>query len=178
MLQVLHPLLESNDPDIAVVGISNWSLDASKMNRAIHLSQPDPDYSDLMKTSWAILNSYKINKTECGKWQKQLSRLCESHLSFVSNQKFDHFFGLRDFYSLIKTFRNQPKNQEISDAVISMGIARNYGGIFEDKSSMERLFLQGKKEITAKSTNITKLIIDNTNDEEARHLLIISRVGF
>ena len=39
-LKVLHDLLEPASgklPNIAVVGISNWSLDAAKMNRAIHL---------------------------------------------------------------------------------------------------------------------------------------------
>lgn len=38
-LKVLHSLLEP--PKVAFVGISNWSLDASKMNRAITLSRPD-----------------------------------------------------------------------------------------------------------------------------------------
>ncbi len=45
-LKVLHNLIEPSFPkeqlDIAVVGISNWALDAAKMNRAIHLSRPDP----------------------------------------------------------------------------------------------------------------------------------------
>lgn len=45
-LKVLHGLLEPSYPketlDIAVVGISNWALDSSKMNRAVHLSRPEP----------------------------------------------------------------------------------------------------------------------------------------
>ncbi len=36
-LKVLHKILEN--PKISMVGVSNWSLDASKMNRAIHLSR-------------------------------------------------------------------------------------------------------------------------------------------
>ena len=48
-LKVLHGLIEPAFPkeelDVAVVGISNWALDAAKMNRAIHLSRPDPDIS-------------------------------------------------------------------------------------------------------------------------------------
>ena len=31
----------------AFVGISNWRLDASKMNRALYLARPDPDENDL-----------------------------------------------------------------------------------------------------------------------------------
>ena len=37
-LKVLHGILV--DPPIAVVGISNWTLDAAKMNRAICLQRP------------------------------------------------------------------------------------------------------------------------------------------
>ena len=40
-LKVLHSLLEP--PKVAFVGISNWSLDASKQNRGITLSKPEPD---------------------------------------------------------------------------------------------------------------------------------------
>lgn len=42
-LKVLHSLLDNNDSKIAFVGISNWRLDASKMNRALYLARPDPD---------------------------------------------------------------------------------------------------------------------------------------
>jgi E3 ubiquitin-protein ligase RNF213 len=45
-LKVLHGLIEPAYPkeslDIAVVGLSNWSLDSAKMNRVIHLSRPEP----------------------------------------------------------------------------------------------------------------------------------------
>ena len=51
-LKVLHSLLEP--PEVAVVGISNWSLDASKMNRAITLSRPDPDLEDLNQSAASI----------------------------------------------------------------------------------------------------------------------------
>ena len=49
-LKVLHSLLEPDfgkTAEVAVVGISNWALDAAKMNRAIHLSRPDPEQKDL-----------------------------------------------------------------------------------------------------------------------------------
>lgn len=51
-LKVLHSLLEF--PKVAVVGISNWALDASKMNRAITLSRPDPDKNDLIESARSI----------------------------------------------------------------------------------------------------------------------------
>ena len=39
-LKVLHSLLEPEKAEIAFVGISNWRLDASKMNRVVFLSSP------------------------------------------------------------------------------------------------------------------------------------------
>lgn len=56
-LKVLHRLLEpelSEFPEVAVVGISNWALDAAKMNRAIHLSRPEPTLDDLHETGLSI----------------------------------------------------------------------------------------------------------------------------
>ena len=59
-LKVLHRLLEPEEkelPDVAVVGISNWALDAAKMNRAIHLSRPEPTLEDLEETGQSILEA-------------------------------------------------------------------------------------------------------------------------
>ena len=41
-LKVLHSLLEIEERKIGFIGISNWRLDASKMNRALYLARPDP----------------------------------------------------------------------------------------------------------------------------------------
>lgn len=57
-LKVLHSLLEP--PQVAVIGLSNWSLDAAKMNRAVHASRPPLSDRDLKETALAIRNS--INK--------------------------------------------------------------------------------------------------------------------
>ena len=63
-LKVLNSELEydlnEGQNQIAFVGISNWKLDASKMNRGIFLSIPEPDEGDLIKTSVTIAES--INK--------------------------------------------------------------------------------------------------------------------
>ena len=56
-LKVLHSLLEVENRDIAFVGISNWRLDASKMNRALYLARPDPDEDDITFTALSIYNS-------------------------------------------------------------------------------------------------------------------------
>lgn len=56
-LKVLHSLLEVENRRIAFVGISNWRLDASKMNRAVYLARPDPGEEDLKFTALSIYNS-------------------------------------------------------------------------------------------------------------------------
>ena len=53
-LKVLHGILV--DPPISVVGISNWTLDAAKMNRAICLQRPEPREGDLQLTGESIIN--------------------------------------------------------------------------------------------------------------------------
>jgi hypothetical protein len=53
-LKVLHNLLELENRRIAFIGISNWRLDASKMNRALYLARPDPDEEDLKETALSI----------------------------------------------------------------------------------------------------------------------------
>jgi E3 ubiquitin-protein ligase RNF213 len=55
-LKVLHNKLEIENRKIGFVGISNWRLDASKMNRALYLARPDPDEDDLIFTAKCIFN--------------------------------------------------------------------------------------------------------------------------
>ena len=59
-LKVIHSQLEydENKEKISFIGISNWPLDASKMNRGIHLSIPEPYKEDLTETALAIAKSY------------------------------------------------------------------------------------------------------------------------
>lgn len=38
-LKVLHRILE-DDKNVPMIGISNWSLDASKMNRVVFANRP------------------------------------------------------------------------------------------------------------------------------------------
>ena len=55
-LKVLHSLLEVENRCIGFLGISNWRLDASKMNRALYLARPDPNEDDLKSTAISIFN--------------------------------------------------------------------------------------------------------------------------
>jgi E3 ubiquitin-protein ligase RNF213 len=103
-LKVLHSLLEVENRDIGFVGISNWRLDASKMNRALYLARPDPSEEDLKFTAKCIFNQI------CNKMYTH-HNLIENLASAYSDLKvylkrekpeYQDFYGLRDFYHLIK----------------------------------------------------------------------------
>jgi hypothetical protein len=104
-LKVIHSELEYDDNELKVgfVGISNWILDASKMNRTIFLGVPPLEEKDLEDTAieigsnldLEIFNQYKdlfINlvKTYC------------KYKNDIKSSSQNEFHGLRDFYHLIK----------------------------------------------------------------------------
>jgi hypothetical protein len=91
-LKVLHKLLEH--PEVAVVGISNWTLDRAKMNRAIHLTRPEPTIEDLKDTAMGIITNHHLSAS--------LRSLAEAYYHVYHNLKNTDFFGLRDYYHLIK----------------------------------------------------------------------------
>jgi len=61
-LKVLHSELETEENKISFVGISNWFIDASKMNRVIYNIVQDPDQEDIIETGKEIAKSYENNE--------------------------------------------------------------------------------------------------------------------
>ena len=59
-------LYDNNKQKVDFIGITNWNLDAAKLNRALSLSVPDldEDIDDLRETSITIANSYNSNFAE------------------------------------------------------------------------------------------------------------------
>ena len=128
-LKVLHNLLEEKDLKVAFVGISNWTLDASKMNRAVYLARWDLDKVDLLEIfeQFETLNQNLLRmnpsliQTSFGMepnlaqgdevFSKLKDVISETYLEFREYQTMEYlhknFHGTRDFYSLIKfVFRN------------------------------------------------------------------------
>lgn len=54
-LKVLHYMLV--DPPVAIIGLSNWTLDSSKMNRAICLQRPELSEADIIRTGHSIISN-------------------------------------------------------------------------------------------------------------------------
>ena len=135
-LKALHPLLEdgcidddkpSPDKKVAFVGISNWALDPAKMNRGILLSRTPPDIQDLIKIGRGI------GEKSCAQLTNPLiPDLAEGYMAVYTTQKRE-YFGLRDFYSLVKMVSGLAKerNHELSYRNIELCVKRNFGKLTE-----------------------------------------------
>ncbi|XP_057290514.1 E3 ubiquitin-protein ligase rnf213-alpha-like isoform X3 [Hydractinia symbiolongicarpus] len=179
-LKALHPLLEDGtdgsedltiDGDelkkkrVAFIGISNWSLDPAKMNRGIMLCRGQPDLNELISTAKDICGSDPRVKHLIS---TLLEPLAESYLKIYEDQKEceklkkykkEEFFGLRDFYSLIKMVfclarwkKGIPSLYDIEHAV-----KRNFSGMDELdpwKIFKEHLqqYLEDEEELPAQSS--------------------------
>ena len=121
-LKVLHPLLER--PSIGFIGLSNWAIDPAKMNRGVFVSRSDPDKEDLIRTALGITH-------DVPNIQLHVSKLTDLYLHIYENcQPRRDFYGLRDFFSMIKMLRFAVKFQggNVSFSLLKKIVERNFGG--------------------------------------------------
>ena len=179
-LKVLHSILEPGKgklPDVAVVGISNWALDAAKMNRAIHLSRPEPTPNDLGETAISLYQAKVQSERDLDATTKNvLYCLANAYHEYQSKQGHANFHGLRDYYSLVKSLPYGSCN-DINQ--ISVALQRNFGGIPVESSKVEEVFVNKlKSQLPANekgaSIPVTILIQNNLDDRKARHLMLIT----
>ncbi|XP_065534709.1 E3 ubiquitin-protein ligase RNF213-like isoform X6 [Lathamus discolor] len=132
-LKTLHPLLEGGCVDdenpepyqkVGFLGISNWALDPAKMNRGLFVIRTDPSKEELVKTAEGICAAHTSFKN----MKHLFPLLAEFYCNVLKAQK-NEFFGLRDFYSLIKTILHYFQEKNISQYEnIIKAIQRNFGG--------------------------------------------------
>ena len=198
-LKVIHSELEydqnEGDKKVAFVGISNWSLDAAKMNRGISISIPEPDEEDNKDTSFTIGNSY--DEVMAGRYKNFFENLGISYFNYKKYLKINHssdgkdeLHGNRDFYHLVKNAaRNmiiKENNKQLNEQTLIEcaidSIERNFSGIQYDengtKASLE-IYKQIFHEIypscpVNKEYDVLKRIKENLNDLNSRYLLISS----
>lgn len=185
-LKVLHSLLEPENqinPDVSVVGISNWALDSAKMNRAIHLSRPEMSENELFETALSITESlmgdFSTMPDKFAEMFAKIKSLAGTYWRYNGNQKYKNFHGLRDFYSLIKYIGNgillDKQNDEEIDNVIVRGLLRNFGGLSKELSiSMLSDFETCLTTNCNRDFDVISLIKDNLNDTQSRHLMLIT----
>ena len=179
-LKVLHSILEPGKgklPDVAVVGISNWALDAAKMNRAIHLSRPEPTPNDLEETAISLYRANVQSERELDASTKNvLNCLANAYHEYQSKQERVNFHGLRDYYSLVKSLRAD-SCKDMNE--INVALKRNFGGIPVELSNVQPIFMEKLKmhvPTSGKDVSIpvTTLIQENLYDFKARHLMLIT----
>ena len=201
-LKVIHSELEYDQNEgenkIAFIGISNWNLDAAKMNRGISISIPEQDEDDNQLTALTIGKSYNINFEL--NYENIYKKLGSTYYKYKKKLKAEHkvdgkedFHGNRDFYHLVKIIsRNiikKKKDKLLDDNTllecIINGIERNFSGLkFEGDKTSTEIFQESFKECfkeiyplykVSKEYNVLSRIKENINDLESRYLLIISK---
>jgi hypothetical protein len=186
-LKVLHPLLEERN-EIGFIGLSNWKLDLSKMNRVIFVARPDMSSKDLMLTC----ESKEENSTNLN---ARLKILSESYAEFRKSQGKEtsfhpNFYGSRDFYQMIRIIKAQwPKIRGLEkeldkiDLLVETAIERNFSGMCLENGRQRssyalRQLYNSKCRVDSKLSNegssSIELIFQNLIDNDSRHLMIFS----
>ena len=191
-LKVIHSELDGNQ-EIGFVGISNWTLDASKMNRGIHLSIPEPDLNDLLLTSITIAKGIYEEIGNIEPYKNIIENLTKSYFDYKQYllKKYESnydFHGARDFYYLIKIASRLIKDNSDNKSLESIAmesIERNFGGLELNKED-NNIWNSTKKfkEIFNKYQNnnieninkydIFNCIKNNITGENNRYLLIMT----
>jgi hypothetical protein len=172
-LKVLHGMLVK--PPIAIVGLSNWTLDPAKMNRAICLQRTDPSPSDIHLTATRIVSS---EKNYLNQW---LEPLAKAYHQIYTTQKGREFIGMRDYYSLIKYLKSTLDKQQMDliPDILTFALCRNFGGKPEIMTNILSTFhsecFSGEAPEVLPPTQ--DLLLANLNDKSARHLMVLTKNG-
>ena len=182
---------------LAFIGVSNWPFDASKMNRGIHLSIPEPNKEDLTKTSIAIAESFDIRLTQ--DYMKYFEYLANTYFDYKkelrnSPEKFEinpidsssnvinnmkEFHGTRDFYYLIKIVcklfieNGFTNDQDKIYSILNESIERNFGGL---DNSIKLFKAKLKKYVPSiedeQKYDVMNCIANNIQDSKSRYILV------
>ncbi|WAR07278.1 R213A-like protein [Mya arenaria] len=161
-LKTLHPLLEDGcqgdeDPEpfmkVAFIGISNWALDPAKMNRGILVQREVPDLEELQNSARGICGSSEDLRN-------LIEPLSKSYLDVFAQatEKMREFFGLRDFYSLVKMVYSFVEKSHKAPTWYEMlhAILRNFGGL--DQVNPEEIFKKHLARVISCNTEVCRNI--------------------
>ncbi|XP_077922358.1 E3 ubiquitin-protein ligase RNF213 isoform X3 [Halichoerus grypus] len=191
-LKALHPLLEygciEDDPaphkKVGFIGISNWALDPAKMNRGIFVSRGSPNKKELIESAQGICSSEPLVQQRVQGYLAPFARAYET----VCQKQDKEFFGLRDYYSLIKMVFAKAKasNREPSPRDIAQAVLRNFSG--KDDIQALDIFTANLPEVKCSEEVSTMQLIQQNmysdlqkvsgkelDDSESRYLLVLTR---
>ncbi|XP_043106269.1 E3 ubiquitin-protein ligase rnf213-alpha-like isoform X2 [Puntigrus tetrazona] len=183
-LKTLHPLLEEGCIDdqpvphkkVGFIGISNWALDPAKMNRGIFVSRGDPDEKELIESAKGICSSDAMILERVRNYFQPFAR---AYLNICTKEG-KGFFGLRDYYSLIKMMFSVAKAyvQKPSAEQIVKAVLRNFSG----KDNVDavtvftsRLNVKPRLETISAIELVRENITAIGQDEECRYLLVLTK---
>lgn len=192
-LKALHPLLEDGciedspapHKKVGFIGISNWALDPAKMNRGLSVSRGRPSEKELVESARGICSSDPLVQN---KVQGYFGPLARAYQQICQTQD-KEFFGLRDYYSLIKMVFSAARvaNKEPSQLDVARAVLRNFSG----KDNMDVLELFGAQLPVAgcgPEVSTMHMIRENVlgshrpagggselDDSETRYLLVLTR---
>ncbi|XP_008404832.1 E3 ubiquitin-protein ligase rnf213-alpha-like isoform X1 [Poecilia reticulata] len=182
-LKTLHPLLEEGCVDekpqphqrVGFIGISNWALDPAKMNRGIFVSRGDLSETELIKSAEGICASER-NILE--KIKNLFQPFAKAYITVCKEGK--GFFGLRDFYSLIKMIFSITKTSNECPTVdqIAGAVLRNFSGK-DDVKVIDIFFRELRCDFSNTSISTIDMIKESIfpacQMEENRYLLILTK---
>ncbi|XP_041853322.1 E3 ubiquitin-protein ligase rnf213-alpha isoform X2 [Melanotaenia boesemani] len=183
-LKTLHPLLEEGCIDdeplphkkVGFIGISNWALDPAKMNRGIFVSRGDPDEKELIESAKGICSSDVMVLERVRDFFQPFAR---AYLN-VCRKQGKGFFGLRDYYSLIKMIfagakasQRKPTAEETVKAVL-----RNFSGR-DDVDAVTVFTTRLQIAPNLESISTIEFVKENIQavgqEEECRYLLVLTK---
>ncbi|XP_066446475.1 E3 ubiquitin-protein ligase RNF213-like [Eleutherodactylus coqui] len=185
-LKTLHPLLEDGCIDdyplphkkVGFIGISNWALDPAKMNRGIFVSRGDPNKEELIESAQGICSSDNLTLRKVSNYFQCFADAYQQVCETQKEQK-KEFFGLRDFYSLIKmvfAFIKQSR-ENLMERDIAWAVLRNFSG--KDDLKVLDIFIGDEGQTLGERYNTIDLVMENiksdSEDCESRYLLILTK---
>eukprot|EP00118_Oscarella_pearsei_P021368 m.239300 g.239300 ORF g.239300 m.239300 type:complete len:5831 (+) comp40181_c2_seq5:266-17758(+) len=116
---------------VAFVGISNWALDPAKMNRGILVQRDVPTIDELVVSAEGICSSDEQIKLQLFPYVHGMAKAYLEICEIAKSKEEKEFFGLRDFYSLVKMIFSFCKMKERlpTEKEIIHAIKRNFGGL-------------------------------------------------
>ena len=206
-LKTLHPYLEdgtagifsdeeqvSREKRVAFIGISNWALDPAKMNRGIMVERCPPDGDELIQSAEGIASMVESDENDdldpntAARISLELKglfpTLSEMYISLCKKQETEReFFGLRDFYSLIKMLccmcleaKQIPSQQNIQHAIL-----RNFSGhetLDPFKELPRSQIILGSPQVKKDAVDIVKASLETVSHpssfRENRYLLFLT----
>ena len=127
-LKVLHYYLDN--PEVSFIAISNHVLDAAKTNRAVSLFRPDVTQEDLVTLAKGCLCQTPNNPpVEMKSDLAFIAKLVPAYDTLMRKEKYNQFFGLRDFIHFITYLKRMRTKEMLSAQLVMKALERNFNGV-------------------------------------------------